>query len=237
MRVEIYSSDRRITDPITSFDTMSVIKTPSITFTPEVQSTLGIANGKLIIAQERNNASQQKTVELNDKLSPLTIDFNEATFKNYITGKALYYTLEVQDKIGQTVSSAKKQINIDRITVASKRENTLSDTDYEYYSLILFNFAAHSLDAKHNEVVNYIKTRIKDNSKVVVTGYTDIIGQPEVNKRIATERATVTAKRLGTADIEIKGVGADELLYSNEFPEGRFYCRTVTITIETPIKN
>lgn len=236
-RVEIYSTDNRITAPITSFDTVTVIKTPNIILMPKVQSPLGIDSCKIIISQEKNNIKQQKEIELDNKLSNITINLSDTSFVNFLSGSTLHYMLEAQDKVGQTVSSAQKQITIERITVASKRENTISDTDYEYYSLILFEFASRTLDAKHNEVVKYIRTRVKENSKVVVTGYTDIIGQPEVNKRIATERATSTAKRLGIPNVDIRGIGADELLYSNEFPEGRFYCRTVTITIETPVAN
>jgi hypothetical protein len=37
-------------------------------------------------------------------------------------------------------------------------------------------------------------------------------------------------------EVHFEGMGERELIYNNELPEGRFYCRTVTITVETPIK-
>ncbi|MPN13057.1 hypothetical protein SDC9_160377 [bioreactor metagenome] len=120
--------------------------------------------------------------------------------------------------------------------MASKRSEQQSiDKEYEYYSLILFDFASRNLDDKHNRVIDFIKSRVKSNSIVIISGYTDSIGQYEVNKKIAVERAKAAAKRLKFDNIEIRGVGKDDLLYDNTFPEGRFYCRTVTISIETPI--
>jgi hypothetical protein len=35
-------------------------------------------------------------------------------------------------------------------------------------------------------------------------------------------------------NIRHEGVGESTLLYPNDSPEGRFYCRTVQVLIETP---
>ena len=32
-----------------------------------------------------------------------------------------------------------------------------------------------------------------------------------------------------------KGLGESVLLYDNDIPEGRFYCRTVEVILETPL--
>ena len=231
-RVEIYSSNSKIIEPIFSMDTVSVLRNEKIYFYPKAESSFGIKNWKLEIS---NADTVIKTWNGAEDL-PNEIIW-ETTNKSLVDAlkSTLKYQLTVNDKIGETQKTQQKNIPIDRITVQAKRSDNYADTEYEYYSLILFEFASRTLDAKHNSVIDFIKSRIKPNSKVIISGYTDIIGNDEVNKRIATERARAAANRLKFDNVEIRGIGKDELLYDNTFPEGRFYCRTVTIEIETPI--
>ena len=231
-RVEIYSNDSRITDPILSFDTISVIKTPYIKFIPSVNSPFGIESANFVL--KRGSVLCDSVLDAN--LSPLEVEItNEIINSN--THFPFTYQLTATDKMEQKKSSKVKQINIYRVTVESKKSDNIADTNYEYFSLILFEFNSTSLGEKNNKVIDYIKTRIQPESKIIVSGYTDIIGLPEANKRIATERAAISAKRLGIEDVELRGIGTDELLYDNKYPEGRFYCRTVTIYIATPVSN
>jgi len=55
------------------------------------------------------------------------------------------------------------------------------------------------------------------------------------NKKISSKRAKAVADRLKIPSAQVEGVGETEILYDNSTPEGRYYCRTVQITIETPI--
>jgi len=237
-RVEIYSSDSRIIEPIFSMDTVSVLRNKQIVFVPKVESSFGINNWKLEVS---NSDTVLQTWSGSGDLPSEIIwettvgeTMNIDLVENLRSG-ILKYQLTVSDKVGTVQKSLTRNISIDRITVESKRVDNSADMEYEYYSLILFQFASRNLDAKHNSVIDFIRSRISPNSTVIISGYTDIIGNEEVNKRIATERARAAARRLGFANVEIRGIGKDELLYDNTFPEGRFYCRTVTIHIETPI--
>jgi outer membrane protein OmpA-like peptidoglycan-associated protein len=63
------------------------------------------------------------------------------------------------------------------------------------------------------------------------------MGDEDINKVISERRAKSVANRLRLRDAIIKGVGEENLLYNNRLPEGRFYCRTVQITVETPVKD
>ena len=49
-------------------------------------------------------------------------------------------------------------------------------------------------------------------------------------------RAEATRRGLGRPDAFVSGVGEGELLYPNDYPEGRFYCRTVQIVAEKTIR-
>jgi outer membrane protein OmpA-like peptidoglycan-associated protein len=84
-------------------------------------------------------------------------------------------------------------------------------------------------------VVDFIKDRSNDKSQIYVRGYTDAMGDDDVNKRLSQRRAKSVADRLKLKNAIVEGIGEDLLLYSNDTPEGRFYCRTVQIIIETPI--
>ena len=231
-RVEIYSNDARITEAILSFDTISVIKTPYIKFISTISSPFGIVDAKLVIS--KGNILYDSF--LDSELSPVEFEITNEIVNNN-TDFPFTYQLSATDKMGQKVSSDLKTIPINRVTVEAKKSGNIADTNYEYYSLILFEFNSTNLGDKNNNVLDYIKKRVKPESKVIISGYTDIIGMPEANKKLATERATISAKRLGMNDVELRGIGTDELLYDNEYPEGRFYCRTVTIHIATPITN
>jgi outer membrane protein OmpA-like peptidoglycan-associated protein len=64
------------------------------------------------------------------------------------------------------------------------------------------------------------------------------MGEEDLNLKLSDKRAKSVLKRLEISEnINYEGKGESELLYDNSLPEGRFYCRTVTIDIETPIKN
>jgi hypothetical protein len=53
--------------------------------------------------------------------------------------------------------------------------------------------------------------------------------------KLSGKRAEETGQALAIKNVEIKAMGNTKLLYDNILPEGRFYCRTVEIVIETPI--
>ena len=60
-------------------------------------------------------------------------------------------------------------------------------------------------------------------------------GNDDFNLRLSTQRAQAVAKALDHPNVIARGVGETILLYSNDTPEGRFYCRTVDIISETPM--
>ena len=56
-----------------------------------------------------------------------------------------------------------------------------------------------------------------------------------VRKGASLSRADAAAQALGIPVKEAVGRGEKELLYDNDLPEGRYYCRTVTVIVETPV--
>jgi len=114
------------------------------------------------------------------------------------------------------------------------------------FSLILFQYNSSELLKEHFETINWIKEKniIKPNSTIFIEGHTDVIGNSIYNKNLSENRASSVKNALETNNIikstnqvSFKGYGSEKLLYDNDFPEGRFYSRTVKIIIESKVSN
>ena len=77
---------------------------------------------------------------------------------------------------------------------------------------------------------------------VQINGYTDIIGDAANNQKLSLKRANdvkkiieSTLSKLGRSDVQFKvngmGENEDSSQFENEFPEERFYNRTVIIDL------
>jgi outer membrane protein OmpA-like peptidoglycan-associated protein len=131
------------------------------------------------------------------------------------------------------------QLDVEQLTVRQKRFEQRDDKRIDRFSLIVFDFNKADLTPAHRELLSEVKSRIQPQSKVVIAGYADRSGDPDYNRELARRRCVEVQRALGLPDAAVTIVpkGSDELLYDNATPEGRSYCRTVQITIETPIAN
>lgn len=233
-RVEIVSSSDILSEPVITGDTIRVVTNTKLRFYPKSQSPIGIHKWALTIKQN-NHIVKEFTGDGNlPEYVEWEINNDDKAFPKIPSN--FTYTLKVVDLINQTYETKQQVIPVDQMTVDRKRLERREDKEFEYYRLILFDYGSSNLKEEHKKVVDYIKDRIKPNSIVKIKGYTDRIGKESINKRISTQRANAVARMLGIRNVEVEGVGESELIYNNDLPEGRFYCRTVTINIETPIK-
>ncbi len=232
-RVEIISSSPILSEPVVTGDTIRVVSNSKLRFYLKPLSSIGIKEWNLTIKHKNETIKQISGEGSVPDFVDWEINNEEKYFQKVYSN--LTYTLSMRDLINQTFETKPQIIPIDQITIDRKRLEKRADREYEYYRLILFDYASSSLRNEHRKVLDLIKSRIKPNSNVKIKGYTDRIGKENVNLRIATQRATTVAKYLNLKDVTVVGIGESELIYDNNFPEGRFYCRTVTIDIETPI--
>ena len=110
--------------------------------------------------------------------------------------------------------------------------------------MILFPFGSAKVEDGNAKIVEFIKSekRLKPESSVTITGYTDVIGTEQANLKISTDRAKAVQASLGldkagaVREIKVEGRGKQKpLLYeNNELPEARFYCRTVVVEVKNP---
>ncbi len=233
-RVEIIAKDNKITEPVVTIDTLRKISSYALRFYPRIKAEAGLESWSLIVKQGARELIKWKDGSTYpERISWLVTQEDSSAPKR---GGLISYTLSVRDNLGQTATSPISTIPVDQFSINRKRLERIADKEFEYYSLILFDYGKTELGAEHKSVLDFVKNRVTPESTVLITGHTDIMGDEKINKRISEARAKSAAKRLGIANAHVIGLGESDLLYDNTLPEGRFYCRTVKIIIETPVK-
>jgi len=237
-RVEITSDVPEITEWIVTPDTLRIASPPIARFRLNAQAEAGVKQWRLLVEQ---NGNILRTFN-GDGDPPTSVDWQ---FMKEVQEKGVrvntevpfIYTPYITDNTGQIFEGESVNLPLHEITIQRKRTERRKDKEFEQFSLILFDFDKAQLGAIHKRTAEFVKSRTKPNSEVEILGYTDRTGSAEYNRRLSEQRARQIANVVNVPNMTVRGVGKDDLLYDNEFPEGRYYCRTVTVTIETPIEN
>lgn len=139
-------------------------------------------------------------------------------------------TLEVKQRDGQTLS-AHTRINV---------ETLKNQFEVSRLNLIVFDFDRDDM-VESNRVMmrSFVLDAIKPNSLVSVLGSTDRLGEAKYNKELSESRAKGVQDFMRRVNPnirfqEVRGTGASSLPFDNDLPEGRYYCRTVSINVQTP---
>ena len=142
------------------------------------------------------------------------------------------YTLEV------VATTADGRTLSDTETFELRRNE--NDALAERHALI-FEFSADDPVGRSEEFLEDIAPRVPNGALVIISGYTDNIGNDDFNQKLSQDRADqvkkILERRLGelgkSATVRAKGYGEDSNRhpYSNERPEGRMYNRTVIVDI------
>jgi outer membrane protein OmpA-like peptidoglycan-associated protein len=108
-------------------------------------------------------------------------------------------------------------------------------------SLIVFDFDDARINPLNRKKISqFVGRSILPTSRSRVTGSTDQIGEQYHNQELSERRAEsvrdlVVTEKPSAVITEVKGVGSTNMLFTNDLPEGRYYCRTVMVEVETPI--
>lgn len=232
-RVELYSDAWEILAPVITDDTLRITNPPAIRFRPEAIGPVPVTAWTLTAEQE---GTTLKEVSGEGEL-PEKIDWNLKEEQGTIprADKPMEYTLEVTDALGRTARTPKSALPVEQITVSKKRRERIADKYIDRYSLILFDFDRAEFNEANERIGEFIRERLREGAEVTITGYTDRIGEEAYNERLSQRRADKTAQELETSGADVSGLGETVELYDNTLPEGRFYSRTVTIIVETPV--
>jgi outer membrane protein OmpA-like peptidoglycan-associated protein len=125
--------------------------------------------------------------------------------------------------------------------VRSTRYNgeVVKDSVIERFGLIFFDFDSPNVNDRQRSMLDLVRSRIRTNSSLRVTGLTDRIGSASYNTSLSQRRAeSVLAsiqERIVPAQSSAIGAGPT-LIHDNDLPEGRCYNRTVLLEVATPVE-
>jgi len=233
-RVELKSNIEEILDPVTTIDTLLFPTPGSVTFRPSILSKYPIKKWKFTVrfAGKEMHSSQSSS----GLPYPLTIDLTIFPLGSLQNGEKVIAYLEAEDNDGKNCTSvAELPINI--VSIKQKLLTKKVDISRDKYSLILFDYAQSGLTSSNRKIMDEIKSNITPSSTIMVSGHTDRIGSDESNVKLSEKRAGEVGKYIGAKNTTTLGKGKKDLLYDNDFPEGRFYCRTVVISANTEFQN
>jgi outer membrane protein OmpA-like peptidoglycan-associated protein len=144
---------------------------------------------------------------------------------------AMLATLTVYDENGEFNSS--------NVEIPVSKE--LSEFEVGRLSLIVFDFDKAEIYGQNKRMIErFVASAIKPNSTAAITGSTDRLGEEEHNQELSAKRALsveeiILSQNPGITNISSQGIGEAPDLYDNNLPEGRFYCRTVSVEVKTPL--
>ncbi len=232
-RIEFHSDDESVLGPIVRKHYLEpkAVNPPSITFDPDGSTNRGIESWKLTIRQgdsiiynDHGNGFPGK------KEFPIS----PTDFRKIFNNEPLSVEFSLKDFENQT-SSINKKVNV------------IADTNqYELQrlSLILFGVSSEQLSQKAKNDLRLFTKDIKPESIINITGYTDALGSPALNKQLSNKRAQNTAQFIHQIAPEINiekvsGIGSIEFppgIESYSLPVERFLSRTVFIEVLNKIK-
>lgn len=233
-RIEFFSNDPEIMSPILIEKEKQTVADPTIIeFQPYVTSTDTISNWTLEISQadkmlRRFNGSGEPD-KLNWVIMPNELMASELPLDYYFSA----------ENVKGKNDSESGTIPIEFYSYSRKQEEDRPDKSIAKYSLIVFDFDSPNISDIDKKILDEnVLSSIKYNSTVQVYGYTDKIGDPEYNRKLALKRAENVSNYLKSkaksAKYEVFGIGEEVLLFDNESPIGRQLSRTVQVYVITP---
>ncbi|ROL62060.1 hypothetical protein D9V86_02610 [Bacteroidetes/Chlorobi group bacterium ChocPot_Mid] len=234
-RVEINSDYWDILSPVIINDTLREVTPSQVRFYNNGGTCYNIDKWSLEVNQSGNSLIIFKGEnKMPERLIWRLYEVNQTLPRNE---SPVTFKVQINDYYGNKIVSKEDTIKITIKTLQEKENGAADDKKIDKYSLILFDFDKSELNKENQKILDFINEKIKKSSKVLIEGFTDRMGDDTYNKNLSKRRAeTVASKIKNTKNIIVEGKGENELMYNNELPEGRFYSRTVNITVETEIE-
>lgn len=236
-RVEFVVSDEQITDPVTVLNIERLATPDHVKFLPSIEADTSEVKIKSYRASVL--AGTRELVSLSSDPNSGSTKTWSVTEQDILQFKdSLQLRLEVEDDSGYVyVAYGSLPITVAKNT-SDKPERI------ERFSLILFDFDESKIEVKNARMIQRVATALPTlrAERITIVGHTDESGSEEYNNklsktraeeaRIALERAATAAGLKLPTRILTDGLGSRERLFDNSLPEGRFYSRTVNITVE-----
>ncbi len=226
----------RLTAPVIVTNIEHLATPDHISLIPSVQTQAGISRSYATISAQGALLESFLTDSANTSEEKVWAPTEETLNK---LRDSLDIDYEVSDTAGNH-AHAHSSIPLNVVRVTSDRPERI-----ERFSLILFGFDESQLGVGNERSIQSAAEMIPKVpvKRVLIQGYTDEMGDPAHNDELSNSRADnvrirfedmLRAERIDPAvlDIHSQGRGSHDLPYDNNLPEGRFFSRTVNITIE-----
>jgi outer membrane protein OmpA-like peptidoglycan-associated protein len=234
-RVEIAASDYAILAPVMLPDTVYLRPAGTIRFTPPAVDSLR-TNDWTLDLQIGDSIIKNAAKGYGPPNKPIDVSIANRPDLNFPSPVQAFGIMRLQDTLFETFSTLRSKPIIIRQTGKFEEQRKIVGNNYrDEYNLLLFSFDSAGVFDFSQQATAIMQERITPDSKVRVFGHTDRIGLPPYNKALSQRRAETAASLLGVTPAEVVGLGEKQLLYDNKFPEGRYYSRSVTVVIETPV--
>ncbi len=232
-RVELVSDNYEILKPVFTTDTALFCNLEKIKFVPEINSEAGLKEYEISAMIDKEGDFLKKTGNI---IKDEIVELNSFYKKINATLKPISYSIKAIDIKEQQAKSTIKQIPIEIISLEKKSLSDAADFEINKFSLILFEFDRSDIAGNNKTIVDFIKNIAKPDSEIEIVGFTDRTGNDDYNFKLSERRASATKTTLGINNANARGAGETILIYNNDIPEGRFYCRTVEILVKTRVK-
>jgi outer membrane protein OmpA-like peptidoglycan-associated protein len=217
-RAEIIPSSSDLSIPVFANDTSFSVSQPSFIAMPVVIADAGVREWSLHFEQGKRILWSKRGT--GDLPRSLLISINDTTTPRFMNSAQL--SLEVIDNDGRKVSA------VDNISIPVEEDSSLLR---KQFTLVLFDFNSADLTPLNKRVAGMVKTQLKQDSRIAITGFADRTGNLEYNKKLAIRRGETLARTLDAKNAVVSAYDGT-LLINNDLPEGRYFCRTVRVVIE-----
>lgn len=233
-RVEIYSDDPNILKPVVHSRFLEYAPVQDIqSFNTSLRSDIKPVSWKLSIVGKNGEITSQSGTN-----SPQNISLKIPQKSMSTIDKELYEGDSLKAFLKLTLDDGSELFSGCSVPV-SKTKNVF---EVSRLSLIVFDFNRYDITDQNKRMMQqFVRDAIKPTSITSITGTTDKLGEEQYNLELSKSRAFSVRDYLLSLQpsaklSEVKGIGASVLPFDNSLPEGRYYCRTVSIEVKTPVK-
>lgn len=237
-RVEFILSDERLSDPVTVLNTERLATPDRVRLLPYIEADTNEVKIKSLKAWVLAGDRELMALSGNMRGFPGAKPWS-VTEKDILQFKdSLQLRLDVEDEEGHVYTA------LGSLPISVAQNTTDKPERIERFSLILFDFDQSRIEDKNARMIDRVAKALPTlkAERITIVGHTDESGSEEYNDKLSKMRAEEAKLALEKAAMQASiklpsrvltdGLGSREKLFDNRLPEGRFYSRTVNITVE-----
>ena len=233
-RVELSSDDDRILKPIVHERFREETALPKVLPVKlSAASSIGVRDWKMVI-RSRGVEVFEASGEGNP---PSSVDWKPTDGQV----EQLAKSLKLNDSLSVDFEASAVNGAHSEQTIAMPASKSINPFELSRLSLIVFDFDQSAIDRQNQRMISQFTGKsFYPASKASIVGSTDNLGELKHNQKLSEDRAfnvrdLILSDKPSAQITSTKGIGPSDLLYDNHLPEGRYYCRTVRVEVETPL--